>query len=175
MAIEIIPKPLVKKSPWQNILLCFSIALMIVAILSYFILNNILEKKTQTFKDLDEKLIKLKTPEELNLEKEVLDYSKKIKDFSILIDSHLAASNFFKILERITHPKVWFNDIELRTKEARVSLSGEAEDFLTLGQQLLIFEKEKEIQDLELSKVFLAEERIKFELNLSLLPETFEF
>lgn len=176
MMIEIIPKPLIKKSPWQNILLYFSIGLMIVAISSYFILNNILEKKIQTLQDLDETLTKLRTPEVLNLEKQVLNYSRKIKDFSILIDSHLAASNFFKILEKITHPKVWFFDIELKPKEAKVFLSGEAEDFLALGQQLLIFKKEKEILDLELSKISLAEGRgIKFELNLSLLPEVFKF
>lgn len=172
--VEIIPKPIAKMPKWQKFLFYFPIALLILAILGYFILNNIFEKKIQTFNDLDETLAKLKTPEELNLEKEVLNYSKKIKDFSILIDGHLASSNFFSLLEGLTHPEVWFSNIELKSKEAKVSLSGVAENFPALGQQLIIFKKEKGIQDLELSKVSLAEGgRIKFELNLSLLPEIF--
>jgi hypothetical protein len=172
--IEIIPKPTTKKFSWQNFLFYLSIALMIAAILGYFILNNIFKKTIQTFNDLDEKLAKLKTPEELNLEKEVLNYSKKIKDFSILINNHLAVSNSFNLLEKLTHPRVWFFDIEVNSKDAKISLSGEAEDFPALGQQLLIFKKEKRIQNVELSKVSLAEGgRIKFELNLSLSPEIF--
>ncbi len=174
--IEIIPKPLIKKTPWQNILLYFSIALAIVAVLGYFVLNNTLEKKTQTIQNLDETLTKLRTPEVLNLEKEVFDWAKKIKDFSILVDSHLAVSNFFSLLESLSHPKVWFFNVELKPKEAKVSFSGEAEDFSVLGQQLLIFKNEKRIQNIELSKVSLAEEKkVRFELNFSLSPEFFKF
>jgi hypothetical protein len=174
--VEIIPKPTVKIPRWQKFLPYFSIALMIVAILGYFVLNNILEKTLQTIEEKEDALAKLKTPEEQNLEKEILNYQKKIKDFSILIDQHLFPSNFFSLFEGLSHPKVWFSSIELQPKEARVSLSGQAENFSVLGQQLLIFKKEKRINDLKLTKVSLAEKGgIKFDLDIFLSPEIFKF
>jgi len=174
--VEIIPKPTVKISRWQKFLPYFSITLIIVAILGYFVLNNILEKTLQTFKEKVDTLAKLNPPEEQILEKEILNYQKKIKDFSILVDQHLATSNFFNLLESLTHPKIWFSHIELQPKEAKVSLSGQAEDFSVLGQQLLIFKKEKRINDIKISKVSLVEEGgIKFDLELFLSPEIFKF
>ena len=174
--IEIIPKPTVKIPRWQKFLPYFSIALMIVAILGYFVLNNILEKTLQTLEDREDTLAKLKTPEEQNLEKEILNYQKKIKNFSVLADQHLFPSKFFSLFDGLCHPKVWFSSIELLPQEARVSLTGQTEDFSVLGQQILIFKNEKGINDVKLTKVSLAEKgRIKFDLDIFLSPEIFKF
>jgi len=174
--VEIIPKPLAKTPKWQKLLPYFAIAILIITILGYFILNNSLEKSRQTLKDLEDTLVKLKTPEKESLEKEILNYQKKIKDFSILIEQHLIVSNFFNLLEKITHPRIWFSDFELKPREAQVSLSGEAGSFLALGQQILIFKGEKKIQEIKLDNVSLDEKgKIKFDLSLSLSPEVFKF
>lgn len=174
--MEIIPKPPTKMPKLQKYLLYFSIGLLILTVFGYFIIESSFEKANQTLKDLEETLAKAETPEEQNLEKEMLNEQRKIKDFSTLIDRHIVPSNFLNLLEKTSHPKVWFSGIELKPREGKVSLSGTAEDLIVLGQQLLIFKNEKAIQDIKLSQISLIEKgKIRFDLEFSLSPEIFKF
>ena len=174
MAIEIIPKPPIKIPGWLNFLLYFSIALLIATILSYFIINNSLKRANLTTKELEEALAK--TPQEIALEAEILGYQKKIQDILPLIDLHLAPSHFFEFLEKVSHPRIWFSTLSLWSREAEVKLSGQAENFSALGQQILALKKEAIIKSLRLSGVSLGEGgRVNFNLDLSLSPEIFKF
>lgn len=174
MAIEIIPKPPAKIPFWLNILLYFSIILLIFSISSYFVLDYYLIKKSEiTLQDL-EKEIEEKKSEKKALEEEILNYQKKIEDFSFLLDQHLVNLNFFNFFEKISHPKVWFSDFNSIPGEAKIKVSGQAESFQVLGQQLLIFKAEPLIENLNLSEISLGEEgKIKFTFNLILSPQIF--
>jgi len=175
MAIEIIPKEAVRPSPWQNILLYFCIFLLLFSILGYFALDYFVKKADRKLQELSEELTKARTPQQIALEKEILDYRDKIEDFSPLLIAHQKSSNFFDSLEKITHPKVFFSELNLDTKVNRVRLFGQAENFQILGQQLLIFQKAEFIQNLILSEVKIEEEgKIGFTFDFSLNPELFQ-
>jgi cell division protein FtsB len=101
MAIEIVPKEVAKPSPLQKILLYLAISLLLVAILSYLVLNFYLIKKAnQRLSELEVAIKKEKTPQHLALEEEMKNYQKKIKDFSQLLLAHRKSSNFFEFLEK---------------------------------------------------------------------------
>jgi hypothetical protein len=175
MAIEIIPKPPVKAPSWQNILFYFSIALLITSVFSYFGLDYLLKKNKIVYQELEEALAREKTAEETALENRVFGYQKRINDFSKLINKHLYASKVFPLLESVCHPKVWFSDFDFSLKDYMVVVSGEAESFSALGQQLMIFEKEPLIKETNLSQLSLgAEGGITFTINLSLSPGAFK-
>lgn len=174
--IEIIPKPITKKPFWLNILFYFSIFLLIGVIAGYFLLNHFLKKEEIILRDLEALLAKEKTPEEIALEKEILKYQKKIEDVGILLKEHRLTSPIFELLEKNTHPKVSYSNLDFNMAESQLRLKGIAEDFPTLGQQILLLEKDPQIKEVNLTEVLIGEGgKIVFTLYLFLDPQIFEF
>lgn len=174
MAIEIIPKPAQKLPLWQNILFYISIALLIASISSYFVLDHFFKKAEINFKSLEETLSK-KTPAERVLEARVSSHRKKINNFSQLINQHLYSSKFFDFFQGLSHPKIWFSEFNLNPQDNRLVVSGQAESFLVVGQQILILKQENLIQDVDLSKLSIGETgKVDFTINLSLNPNIFK-
>lgn len=173
--IEIIPKPEKEPARWPKILFYLSLALLIGAILGYFVLDYFEKRASLTLEDLEERLQELSTSEEKVLEEEVLLYQKQINDFSTLLEEHKIASNSFEFLEKITHPRLWFNDFSLNLETYQMTVIGSAPDFPTLGQQLIIFQKEKSIKEVNLTDISLGEEgKVSFGFDLSLDPQIFK-
>ncbi|MDI6591446.1 MAG: hypothetical protein QME61_00665 [Patescibacteria group bacterium] len=173
--IEIIPKPAPKIISWLNILFYFSIALLIAVILSFFALNHFVKKLKAEFQDLEAVLIKQRTPAIINLEKEILSSQRKIEDMDFLLKRHLATSKVLEFLEKVTHPKVWFFSLDWNSEERRLRVSGITENFQILGQQLLIFQDNQFIKEVNLSKISIDREgKISFNFDLLLDPQIFE-
>jgi Tfp pilus assembly protein PilN len=174
MAIEIIPKKETQIPRWQNILLYFGIFLLIGLIIGYFALNYFIQKSEQKLQQTNEAITKAKSPERITLEEELKSLRAKIEDFIPLFLNHQKSSNFFDFLEKNTHPKVFFTGLKLDTEGNYVELSGQTDDFQTLGQQLLIFQKTEFLQGLKLSKVEINKEgKVEFIFNFSLNPKLF--
>ena len=176
MVIEIIPKKEAKVSAWQNYLLYFIIVLLFFSILGYFGLRHLIKNSEQKLTDLTAEVEKAKSSERKTLEEGLKSLSAKIDDFTPLLLSHQKSSNFFNFLEENSHPKVFFTELNLDTKGNLVKLSGQTEDFLTLGQQLLIFQKSEFVQNLKLSKVEISREgKVEFTFDFSLNPKLFNW
>ena len=148
-----------------------------MVVLGYFILDfYLIEGAEKTKKELETTLAEEKTAEEIGLEKELSDYEKKTKDFSILINRHLFFSKTFEFIEKNTHPEVWFSQLDLSPKEGQVNLSGETESFVTLHQQVQIFKADPLLKGLNLIKIAIGKEgRIDFDLSLTLDPGLFKW
>lgn len=168
---EIIPKELPKLPGWLNILFYILIFLFIVSIASFFILNNSLNNSLKELGDLESIISKDKTPKNLSLEAEVLDYRGKIQDFKFISEGHNNNTKSFTFLEEIVHPFVWFSSYELFTKESKLLLSGETKNFESLGQQLLILAEREELNDFKLSSASINKEgQIDFNLLIYFKP-----
>ena len=175
MATEIIPRKVAPVPLWQNILFYVLMALLLGAILSYFILGHLERKSLSTIQNLEEAITAEKTPQKIALGQEILTYQKKIDSFVLLLDYHLRSSKFFDFLQKTAHPRIWFSQVSLNPRQALAVVSGQAETFTTLGQQLLIFEKEPLVKNVTLSKISLGKKgEIEFTLNLSFGPEFFK-
>ena len=138
---------------------------------SYFIFNYS-EKKSETiFNELSRKL--QKTPQERELEKKLESYRDKINYYNIILSTHRWPTKIFNLLEKITHPHVWFSKFDLDLEKRILILGGEAENFYILGQQILLLEKESVITSVSLAEIAI-EEKIKFSLKLTLKEEIFK-
>jgi methylaspartate ammonia-lyase len=176
MAIEIIPKKAPKLPSWLNILLYFSLFLLVSSISSYFILAHLQKESEANLANLEKTLTEGRTLQNIALEEEVFDYQKKISAFSQLISQHLLTSNLFDFLERNCHPEVLFQKFNLDSRTRRLTLSGQTDDFSSLGQQLLILKSQDEIEEVNLAKISLGGKgEVEFTLNLSLIPEIFQW
>jgi len=173
--MEIIPKKIIQIPKWLNYLFYISLIVLFLVIIGIFIINNSVNNFQTTLKELDGFLAQIRTPENIALESEVRSYERKIKDFAPLLEEHLETSNIFSFLQKDCHPKVWFQQFSLDSRQNKVNLSGETQNFETLGQQILIFKYDKLVGDVKLEKVSLGKEgEINFSLSISLNPQIFK-
>jgi hypothetical protein len=164
--VEIIPKEPAKPSKILNLLLYLAIFLLFSSVVSYFTLSGFLKKTEEEAAALASALLQT---EEAFLEKEISTAKKKIEDFSFLIDRHLKPSQVFEIVEKNCHPKVWFSRFSLASREKTLRLSGETDNFETLGQQIFILEEETALAKVTLESFSITSEgKINFELSLLL-------
>jgi hypothetical protein len=174
--VEIIPKPIEKVPSYQKKLFYFSIFLFLSLIVSYFILTSLLQKSETLLSNLTETISRGKTSEIISLEKEDLNYQKKIQNFFPLLENHKFPSRFFEFFETNTHPRVFFSKISLNSQDSLADLTGQTDSFFTLGQQLSIFEKRPEVVTLNLTQVSIGRAgKIEFTLNLSFNPNFLKY
>ena len=170
--VEIIPKPTTELPFWQKILFYISISLFLVSFLAFFVLNHFHQKAELQLKQLEEILSEERSSEEITLEKKVFDYQKRIRDFSKISRSHIFPSNFFIFFEKLCHPRIWFSKLSLNFKDFSLAVSGEAESFSDLGQQILIFRQEEKIKKADLTEIAIGPEgKINFSINISFNSE----
>lgn len=173
MAIEISPSQEAKKTDWAIILLYLLSALFLISTASFFVLSYYSQKIENEIKNVEQKLTK--TSQEDALEKEIILASKQIEDWSKLVDSHAKTSNIFDFLEKNTHPKVWFSNFRMTTAQNLVLLEGQAENFESLGQQLMFFKGQQSLKEVELSGISLDREgKVGFSLRLVFDPSIFK-
>jgi len=176
--VEIIPKPepVRKLPPWQNIIFYFSIGLILLVIVAYFVVDIYLDKAETKLEERKKELAQTGTAEEIALERELINYEKKIQKFSTLIDQHLFSSKTFEFIEKNTHPEAWFSRLTLDPKKGEVNLSGDTESFVTLHQQVRILRASPSVKTLNLAGIAIGKEgRITFVISLILDPGLFKF
>lgn len=172
MAIEIIPKPKIKVPEKKDVLFYFSLIFLALCLASYFFLDFKQNQALKALEALEQRLTKEKTEEEITIEQEVLDTKNKIERFSVLISSHQKSSNIFQLLEKLCHPQVFFSDFDFNVSKGDLLLEGRVASFEALGQQLLILEREKLINKVELTGLGLAREGgLNFSIRIFFSPQ----
>jgi len=166
--VEIIPRKAVELPLWLKILFYVLISLLIIVFLSYFILGHFQKKSLTEIQNLEAEISREKTPQKIALEEEILGYQKKIGDFGLILNHRLIPSKFFDFLEENIHPKVWFSQISLSPEAGLAVVSGHAETFPALGQQIQILKRETTLKNIDLAKISLGKKgEIEFTLDLS--------
>lgn len=174
--VDIIPKEASKPSRVLNILFYFGIFLLIFSIIGYFALARFSEKARAEVAALELDLAGIMTAEKISLEKEILASEDKINKFSYVIERHLAPSKIFELIQKTTHPQVWFSEFDFNSREGELKLSGETQNFITLEQQILILKEEEKITQVNLGNFSVTEEgKINFDLSLSFNPDIFKY
>jgi hypothetical protein len=151
-----------------SILFYLSILILIFSIFSYFILFG-LEKEAETvIKKVEKKLEEKKQEEIISLEKKVQEWEKKIKSFNLLLQNHSFPSQFFPFFQEKILPKIFIKKFSLDLKDLKVEATGETNEFDILGQQIMVFEKEPRISNLEIGDFNLtSDQKIEFKLKFN--------
>lgn len=178
MEVQIVPKP--KEKPKKIITLLMYVSLIILIAISgvYLYLMQDLKKKDQELNGLKETLAKKETSRELEqLQKELTTYKEKIDTMSFLFESYHLGTNFFNFLEKYTHPKVKLSLVNVGFSDYRVLLNGETESFITLVQQLYIFENSSDVKNLKLVSFSASKDKafVNFYIEFNLEPYLLKF
>jgi Tfp pilus assembly protein PilN len=170
--VEIIPKPTKKELPATGFLFYLSILFLAVTLVVYFVFLSLQKRSEIALQEIQDQLQKGKTDEIRSLETEIKSYERKIKDIDPLLKEHILASKFFQELEEKTHPKVFFQQINLDLAKLTISLNGQTDNFFTLGQQILNLEENPLISELKLEQLSISKEgRIEFTLKFNFSPK----
>ena len=166
-----------KESSWINAIFYFFCALLIILVFIYFIMTLKIYIQTQKIDNIDKKAVTDGMYQQKIDEKKIIDYKKKIDDFSSIVSNRRISSNIFNLIEENTLPKIWFSDFDMLQSANEIKLLGESEDMETLGRQLQVFEKNKDyikstnILDSQIE----PSGKIRFTLKLSLEPKIFSY
>ena len=185
MAIEIVPKPVEEVPFWQRILFPLSLFLLLVTIFSYFLLIYLEKRIPAQIQKLEIEISQSKSPELISLEQELKMKQEKIDDFSEIIRQRPLPRKFFGFAEgsfsetkkfaSLIHPQVQILGFSLNLKDGKLNISGLTENFTTLEQQYLIFQKEPLIKEVNLSSFSLGKGgKLNFSFDLSFDPSVFK-
>lgn len=171
MAIKVIPQEdTFRESRWLSVLFVISIIFFVLSLFSYFLIATLTSRAEEKVKGL-EATLSARTKEEKALEEKVLTYQQKIKDFTPLLENHRKITELFTLLERTTHPQVRFTELKFDSLGATLNLQGQTENFQTLSQQEILFEKTPAFKEVNLGNAALTEGgKVRFDLLLVLNP-----
>lgn len=132
-----------------------------------------MEKKTR--KELE------KSPQEIALENDMkqkendLDIkSKKISAFEDILSNHKRVDNIFDFFEKNCLPDVWFSSFNFSSGKGQVEvlLSGAAENFVSIGQQMIILKKSPDIGSISLESLKIGSKSgVDFGIRVIFNPE----
>ena len=169
MVFKVISKKEIEKKPWLDLVFYFCLALLIMSILAYFVLEYSLKRAEEELKDLKTKISEQQNEENKKLKKDISLVQKKIDDFSIVLNEHKLSSQAFTFIENSTHPEVSFMNFNFDSEGSNLLLSAKTSSFKTLGEQLLIFQGQEDIENIALSNIFLTDKgNVEFSLNIAL-------
>lgn len=175
MEIGLIPKKPTEKPLWQIVLFYSSIGFLFLVTLAAIILSYAGGKTKLEITRLDQELNRPKTTAETQLEKKVLQAQERISSFKSLLESAKPASKIFTLLEKTTHPQVVFAQLDFSAAGNKISLSGQTDNFQTLGQQLLIFQSEPLIAKSSLDQLGIGKGgAVEFGISLVLSDQLFK-
>ncbi len=170
--VEIIPRREERTPPIVNVLFIASLVLAAAAAGGFFILKNLQAQRRASIQTMEQRLLAEPSPDQKQLEEEVLGFKQKLDDFKVLADGRRTPIPLFSLLETSVHPAATFTGLIVNLEKNSVLLTGETDTFRHLDEQILLLRKKNEVQDLQLEKIQLGEQgRVEFSVSLSFLPD----
>lgn len=171
MAIEVTPKRKIKL-PLLIAIIFGAILLLIGFTLlgSYFYFGIQIKKMS---KELEEKnQIVLPLVENIKKkEEEIAPLFQKIDDFGDLVLKHKETVKVLKFIEKVTLPRVWFQNFSFNSQTGAITLSGETESLLMFEYQTFVLNREPLIKNLNLTGVTMTEEgKVSFNYQFNVNP-----
>jgi len=104
-----------------------------------------------------------------------IDVYSRLSNFKDLSSDHIYGTKLFPLLEKVTYPSVYYNNVELSVDDKRVILSGIAANFDALSRQLKLYDDEKaSIEAYILNQSRIVENQVNFRVTLIVSPKLFQ-
>lgn len=157
-SLNIIPRPKEIIPKWVNFAIggSFAIALIMVWLFAFYYYGALSWDSKSKAKESD--YLMLNTKENKEVEEKVSEISKKLESFSLAFASRKSSYNFFDFIRNICHPNVSFSNLSLIVKTGNISLTGQADSYQSLSEQVIILKDLKNISNLLISDVSLNKE-----------------
>jgi hypothetical protein len=173
--VEIIPKQIVTYPPGVRIAMYIALALFLGSLVSYFLLYQIINSRSDEIFYLKEVIDRGETEQELQLEAQVLAAKKRVDDIVKTLDVRTNSLRAFEFFENKTLPEIYFDSLSLLPKQKSAELEGNSPDFLKIEQQMLVLKQQEHVRSAAVSNILLGEEGgTSFSLSLEFTDELFK-
>jgi len=173
--IELIPKKLSRPPFGRLFFMIVSVLLFVGIVVGFYIITQMQSDSNEILASLRARLERISTPQERELEAELLVAKDRIGDFTIIVEERTDFLAVFQLLERTTHPGIQLIKFDANVEKEEIVIAGEATDFRILEQQRLVWRDRNEILDLFLTDVELSlEGGVNFDASLR-FPFNFVF
>jgi len=126
----------------ENAVFYISLVALVVTVGTFFYLQQAVTKSNEEFASLSVEAAKSKTQDQKNLENGILKTQQELHDFSKLIAASKASSMLFSKVEDVLVSGVVLAKYDLDVVNMTASISGVADNFVALGQQVAQFQSE---------------------------------
>lgn len=165
-----------KSNIWLEWLLYLMVAMLVISVFFYVILTIKIHFQNQQISNVKNMIASVASDEQKSEERQVLEYKKKIDDFTMIINNHKISFAVLAFIEEKTLPTVWFSSFDLMESSNEVKLSGEAETMEVLSHQIHIFEESENVKNIGLLNSEIGPAgNISFMLAIFLNPNIFNY
>lgn len=165
--VDIIPKPKTTSPWWTNLAIFISISLLLASIVTYFFLNSLINRVNSEITKVEQELNAEPESEIKEKEAYILKNKTLIDNFSLIFSGRPTMLGAFALIEKVSHPEVWFRTASFSPVESKIFLSGEASSFEALGEQYLVLQQEPLIESVNLSGIEMEKNgRVGFSFDL---------
>lgn len=149
----------------------FSVFLIIVAIIVYFVIGNLSKSAQEETQTIIEN-IKNSTKDKIEAESELMKYKKKVSLFNELLSKHKTPSKVFNFLEAGIMPEISLSSAKANLLEGQMTLMGTAPTFLAVGKQYKVFQQSSDVAKVVVESVGMAQnKKINFSFVIHFNPE----
>jgi len=171
--IKLIPQEPQKPSLLINLLFYFSVFLLLASIISFLFLNfkvkELQEKAGQKAKQIEA----LETKEISEKRDNLVKLISSINKFSNILQEKNNPSKIFNFISENTHQNVYFKSFQWQADNNLVHLEGATKSLKDLAEQILIFESQEIVSNLQVSNIHFDKEGLLSFSLLFNLPKNF--
>jgi type II secretory pathway component PulL len=157
----------------------FYLSLLLLAAMAgaFFYFQYLIAQASDELASVSTEAAKTKTGEQKKLEDRVLSTQQELADFSQKLGNRKSSTEFFSNFEALVLPDVYFNNCTVDMNGMSAKLSGHADSFQTLGQQIAMFRSADNIlSSADLQKAVIGDDGgIDFEVGIAINPEMVAF
>lgn len=137
-----------------NILLAIAVLALLAAAAGFayfhFMVNP---QKEKQINDINRQITQQKSTATGYSQEDLAAIGREVSDYKILFQSRAQASKFFTNFETWVHPQIYFSNFSLNLDSRTVSLSGAANGFQPVIQQIAILKNQPLIERYEISNI----------------------
>ncbi|MBM4177285.1 hypothetical protein FJ208_00565 [Candidatus Gribaldobacteria bacterium] len=172
---KIIPTEKAAEPKWQRILFfCSFLPLIFIGAVYFYVFNKINSlNKEKEF--LQGQIITISVdPKNQAEEKKFLSLKTQINDFGSVFQKHQTVSGIFSLIQDFCHKNIQFTSLTMSLQEGLLELSGRADNFVALSEQLIILREWPDVENPQISDIKLEKDgkvnfRLSFNFNLAIL------
>lgn len=169
--VELIPKKEEKPIFGQVFFLIVSVAMLLAVAIAFFVFQQLARDASEILEVLEKRFLEGTRLLEEEVSAQLQADKKKTEILRAVLDERKNVLAFFGLLEQTSHPGVVFKEFEGDAKTGIFVLKGEAQNFVVLEQQRLVWRERQEFSTL-LSDIELGQEgQSSFEVEFSVKPE----
>ncbi|MFH1671240.1 MAG: hypothetical protein ABH889_00460 [Candidatus Portnoybacteria bacterium] len=142
-----------KGSLWFGLSIFFLIATVLISLGLWGYKISLVQGEEK----LDKRIGEINSQRDLEFESKLTDLKEKIEGARSILGNRVYPSAVFSLIEELTIPGIQFSELSLDIARGQVILMVEANTFDALAKQIVIFEEDERVEDINLTSANLNE------------------